>query len=257
MTITDFRFVFIEQVGKAMRKIGLVQFALLMVVACSGCSTGPTFFERKDPYSHHEPGSDAWWAEKAALPPGVRQTTYKGKQWPARPRSNMEKQQFSHTYYSEHYWPLPYVCQDRAYVHAAMEQQTALGWQEDTTLFNRHFEPETQQLTRAGQRHLDYILHVVPPERRAVYIQSTYDPAVDSMRTEAVNAAMAEYNASGNPVDVAVRDCQELSRPAKEISRINQLYYSSIPAPRLKGSGGGSSTGAAAGGGAAAAPSSN
>ncbi len=61
----------------------------------------------------------------------------------------MEPQQFSHTYYSEHYWPLPYVCQDRAYVHAAMEQQTALGWQEDTTLFDRHFDPETQHLNRA------------------------------------------------------------------------------------------------------------
>ncbi len=226
-----------------MRKIGLLQFGLLLLVTCSGCMTGPTLFERDDPRSRHEPGSDGWWAEKAALPPGVRQKYKKGKIWPVSPRSTQEPQQFSHTYHSAHYWPLPYVCQDRQYFHATMEQQVSLGWREETTLYDRHFESNSQQLNRAGQLHLDYLLHVIPPERRAVFIQSTYDSAMDVMRTEAVHAAIAQSSAADAGINVEVRDCQQLSRPAAEVERINTRYMSTFPAPRLgsvsSGSGGG------------------
>ena len=230
-----------------MKKLA-VPFALLMAGALQGCSAGPQFFGHKDPTSCQEPGSDAWWAEKAALPPGVRQKYKKGKIWPARPRTNLPPQQFSHTYYSEHYWPLPYVCQDREAVAVLMETQTALGWQEETTLYDRHFDPNDQTLTRSGELHLQYILHVVPPERRAVYIQSTYDSALDVMRTDTVNLAMAKCSQNAGEVLVTIRDCQQIGRPAAEVQAINEMYMSTIPAPRLGsasaaagGAGGGSS----------------
>ena len=233
-----------------MRKISL-PFALLLAGALQGCSAGPQWFGRGDPNSCHEPGSDAWWAEKAALPPGVRQKCKKGKVWPARPRSNQEPQQWSHTYYDQHYWPLPYVCQDRAAVGAFMETQVALGWQEETTLYNRHFDPTTQQLTRAGELHLEHIVHHVPVDRRAIYIQSTYDAGLDNLRTEAVNTMVARCSTSGNTVQVTVRECQENSRPAAELESISSQYNASTPSPRLSsagGSGGGSSSGSGSGG---------
>ncbi len=215
-----------------MKKLA-VPFALLFAGALQGCSAGPQFFGQKDPTSSHEPGSEAWWSEKAALPPGIRQTYKKGKIWPARPRSNQPPQQFTHTYYSQHYWPLPYVCQDREAVANFMDTQTTLGWQEETTLYDRHFEPNTHQLTRSGELHLEYILHVVPTERRSVFIQSTYDPALDGMRTESVTAFMSRLPGSVNEVSVATRDCQQVGRPASEVQQINTMYNSSIPAPRL------------------------
>ncbi|MFN9721213.1 MAG: hypothetical protein ACK58L_21150 [Planctomycetota bacterium] len=222
-----------------MRKMSL-PFALLLAGALQGCSAGPTWFGHRDPNSCHEPGSDAWWAEKATLPSGVRQKCKKGKVWPARPRSNQEPQQWSHTYYDQHYWPLPYVCQDRAAVSSFMETQIALGWQEETTLFNHHFESNTQQLTRAGELHLERILHHVPEERRAVYIQSSYDAGLDNLRTEVVNTYMARTSTGGKPVTVAVRECQEFGRPASEVENINSLYNASTPSPRLGSAGGGS-----------------
>jgi hypothetical protein len=226
-----------------MRKLTL-PLTLLVAGALQGCSAGPQFFGHKDPNSCHEPGSDAWWAEKAALPPGVRQQCKKGKVWPARPRSNQEPQQFSHTYYAEHYWPLPYVCQDRESVRVLMETQTSLGWQEETTLYERHFDPITQQLTRAGELHLEYILHVVPPERRAVYIQSTYDVALDGMRSESVNNVMNRIHHGAGDIAVTVRDCQQIGRPAAEVQQINTMYNSTMPSPRL----GSASSGGASGG---------
>jgi len=234
-----------------MRKLTL-PFALLVAGAIQGCSAGPQFFGHKDPNSCHEPGSDAWWAEKAALPPGVRQQCKKGKVWPARPRSNQEPQQFSHTFYAQHYWPLPYVCQDRESVHVLMETQTALGWQEETTLYDRHFDPISQQLTRAGELHLQYILHVVPPERRAVYIQSTYDVELDGMRGESVNNVLSRISQGGGDILVAIRDCQQIGRPAAEVQQINSMYNSTTPSPRLgaasSGGGAGVSGGASSGG---------
>lgn len=231
-----------------MRKLAL-PFALLVAGAIQGCTAGPQFFGHRDPTSCHEPGSDGWWAEKAMLPPGVRQQYKKGKVWPARPRSNQEPQQFSHTFYSEHYWPLPYVCQDRESVGVFMETQTALGWQEETTLYDRHFDAMTQQLTRAGELHLEYILHVVPPERRTVFIQSSYDPALDGVRTESVNEVMNRIGRGSCDVPVTVRECQQVGRPAAEVQQINSMYNASTPAPRLgSASSGGTSGGAATGG---------
>jgi len=218
-----------------MRKLTL-PFALLIAGAIQGCATGPHFFQHTDPTSCHEPGSDEWWAEKALRLPGERQRCHKGKIWPARPRSPEPEQQLKHIYHSEHYWPLPYVCQDRAAVYSMIEMQTALGWQEETTLYDRHFDPITNQLTRAGELHLDRIVRVIPPERRAVYVQSTLDPVLDDVRMETVNAAVASRS-SGNCVAVSLRDCQELSRAASEVKSINEMYNSSIPSPRLSSAG--------------------
>ena len=117
-----------------MRMIGPCCLALGLMTLVTGCMTG-ALHRKTDAYSSAEPGSSQWWAEKAALPPGVRSNCKKGKVWPARPRSTGDKQQFSHTFHSAHYWPLPYVCQDREYVHNVMELQMNEGWQQETTLY--------------------------------------------------------------------------------------------------------------------------
>jgi hypothetical protein len=218
-----------------MRKLTL-PFALVIAGAIQGCATGPQFFGHSDPNSCYEPGSDEWWAEKAQRLPGEQQRCKKGKIWPARPRSPEPEQQFKHIYHSEHYWPLPYVCQDRAAVYSMIDMQTALGWQEETTLYDRHFDPQTNLLTRAGELHLERILHIVPPERRAVHVQSTYDPGLDSARMEIVSAAAASM-CNGNTVPISLRECQELSRAASEVQAINTMYNSSIPSPRISSAG--------------------
>jgi len=212
--------------------------ALMLAGAIQGCATGPHLFERADKTSCHEPGSDEWWAEKAELPPGQRQTYKKGKIWPASPRSTLPPQQFSHVYHSQHYWPLPYACQDRQAVRDMMEMQVSLGWQEETTIYNRHFDPQTNSLTRAGASHLERIVYVVPQERRAVYVQSTHDAGMDAARMEIVNAAVASICNGNIDVPVTLRECQELSLAASELQQLNSMYNGSMPSPRLSPAGG-------------------
>ena len=183
-----------------------------VVVAASGCSTG-IFSSGHDERSRYESGSDSWWAEQGELPPGVRRSWYKGKVWPARPRSDAPPQQFTHTYYAQHYWPLPYTCHDRAAVRGLMETQASLGWQGETTLYNRHFDISTQKLTRAGELQLEYILRDVPLERRAVWVQSTFSDELDAVRLESVRTAMSQRMKSIEDVPLAVRECREFGRP--------------------------------------------
>ncbi len=227
-----------------MRKLAF-PLALLIAGAIQGCATGPQFFGHTDETSCYEPGSDEWWAEKALLPPGERQKCKKGKIWPARPRSTEPPQQFSHTYHSEHYWPLPYVCRDRQAVHDMMDMQVSLGWQEETTIYNRHFDLEANTLTRAGELHLQRIVYVSPPERRAVYVQSTHDAGMDAVRLEIVQAAVASICNGNMDVPITLRECQEYGRAASEVQTINSMYNGSIASPRLSSAGG---SGAAAAG---------
>jgi hypothetical protein len=237
-----------------MRTIGPCSVAFTMMTLLSGCMTGPSLIESTDPNSSQEPGSNQWWTEKALITPGVRRKGKKGKIWPAQARPSGEGQQFSHTFHAAHYWPLPYVCQDRQYVRDIMEVQKSNGWVEETTLYNRHFDNEEQILTRPGQLHLLRILEITPLRRRAVYIQSTRDPGIDNIRLTNVESAIAELTHGLETVTVSVRKGREYSRPASEVQIINDLYNSSIPSPRLGAVTGASASSAGAGAVPAATP---
>ncbi|MEZ6125496.1 MAG: hypothetical protein R3C49_20300 [Planctomycetaceae bacterium] len=221
-----------------MRNFGRCGIALLFAITSAGCATGPLGCLCQDKTSCQEPGSCEWWAEKALAPPGVRNRCYKGKNWPVRPRPSGPPQQFTHTYHSAHYWPLPYVCQDRDYVRDIVEVQRSNGWQQATTLFERHFEDD-QSLSTPGRLHLIDIMEVTPDAYRTVYIQSTYDPEIDNVRMASVQQAVLEMTGGAETIPVVLRQARDYKRPASEIKAINDMYIQSVPTPRLSGSGGG------------------
>ena len=229
----------------------LTASALLIgtVATMTGCMTGPHILRiSDDPYSCHEPGSDAWWAEKAALPPGVRQKVYKGKIWPARPRPNCDRQQFCHTFHSAHYWPLPYVCQDRAFVSGVWNDQIANGWIAETTIYDYHFDPDTNELTRPGRAHVRWILEVVPENRRMIFLQATPDSVLNQIRQENVRNAAMELAGNTAVPAIIVRTTRPLGRPAREVQEIRAKEIGSLPVPRLPGAAAGAAPNAGAGG---------
>lgn len=230
-----------------MRNSGYWIITALLAAGLSGCATGPVcFFGDEECETGYEPGSCEWWADRAHAPPGTRQRCHKGKMWPVRPRPTGERQQFTHAYHSEHYWPLPYVCQDRSYVRDIIGTQERLGWQEETTLYARHFE-EDGQLNVPGRLHLIDILEVTPTKYRTVYIQSTYDTEIDNVRTANVQQEISELTGGTETVSVLTRRGRDYSRPASEVKIINDLYNESAPSPRLGAGGGGGGGGGAVG----------
>lgn len=222
----------------ATRRFNLIAATFVLGLSLTGCSTGP--FASHDGCGP-EPGSPEWWSEQANSPPGVRSTCKKGKVWPARPRPTGERQQFSHTYHSAHYWPLPYVCQDRAYVQEIIGNQQSNGWQQATTLSTRFFDEE-HQLNGPGEAKLLNILEVTPIAYRTVYVQQTRDPGIDNIRLSQVQQRVIELTQGQENIPVELRRGRSYLRPASEVKIINDLYNSSIPSPRLGKSGGGGTT---------------
>lgn len=219
------------------RRRWLLSIAGVMLTA-AGCATGPSFLHCDEDECGPKPGSDEWWAQKASDPVGARQKLYKGKLWPPNPRPTGDKQQFSHTYHAAHYWPHPYVCQDRAYVRQLWAEQTAAGWLDATTFYDYHFEADTGALNRPGRKHLSWILKSVPDSRRMAFVQATSDPAISTNRLDSVrNEAIVMVGESGLP-PIIMRETETVGRPAIEVDAIRQGELATLPAPRVGSSGG-------------------
>ena len=226
----------------ATQKLSQIAATALLGLCLSGCSTG---IFATDDATGLEPGSPEWWSQQANSPPGVRSKCKKGKVWPARPRPTGPPQQFTHTYHSAHYWPLPYVCQDRAYVKEIIGNQQTNGWQQATTLTTRFFN-EDHQLNGPGEAKLLNILEVTPVAYRTVYVQQTHEAEIDNIRLNNVQQRLVQLTQGQDSIPVQLRRGRSYLRPASEVKIINDLYNSSIPTPRLGNSSGGGGAAATA-----------
>ncbi|MAT15340.1 MAG: hypothetical protein CMJ46_08735 [Planctomyces sp.] len=199
-----------------------------------GCEAGSSC-EVCDAGCEIEKGSPEWWAMQAESPVGSRQVYKKGKLWPPYPRPTGPKQQFSHKYHAAHYWPYPYVCQDRAYVRNVMALQEDNGWQRLTTLFDYHFDEHTNQLTHSGMEQLIWILEEAPEKRRhQIYVQKVVGQEANIARVEVVRTALIELaGAEASDICIELKAGRNYGRPALEIDTIRKAEISSMPEPRI------------------------
>lgn len=198
------------------------------------------------------PFSEEWYRQRADDPPGNRQVEKDGKLWPPYPRPVGRKQTFKHAFHSAHYWPYPYNCEDQAYVRSLLDQQTAAGWVNATTLHDYHFSPETQQLTDAGQAHLLYITSSVPVQYRTVYVSQGRTAETGQIRSAHVDEYLRGLSLDSLP-PVLTRRETFVGRPANEVDRLRTLELQAIPRPRLFTVGGSGGSGGAVSSGAASA----
>jgi len=165
-------------------------------------------------------GSDEWYELRASDPIGERQVYKFGKFWPTRPRPTGPKQLWVHKYHAQKYWPLPYVCGDRAAVRGVWQSQVDNGWQMATTLYDYHFNPETHALNSSGQQHLQWILQSAPAEQRQLYVQSVNDSVVNQARVSTVQLAAVNLAGADAIAPVALRVTHAVGRPAEEVGWI-------------------------------------
>ncbi|MEX0702934.1 MAG: hypothetical protein WD069_12640 [Planctomycetales bacterium] len=186
---------------------------------------------------HGEPPkrwSDEWYALRACDPVSARQVEHCGKQWPPYPRPCGEKPEFSHIYHAAHYWPYPYVCDDRAYVRSVLALQEQNGWTEATTLYEYHFDADTQQVNQPGRLHLRWILQNPRPEYRLIYVQTADTPDVTQARLDSARAAAIELAGEANLPPIMPRVTDPLGRPAREIDLIQRAIFDTVPQPRIQ-----------------------
>jgi hypothetical protein len=194
--------------------------------------------------------SEFWYPECDSLP-GSRAKCHSGKQWPLEPRLVAPSEPCIHRYHTQHYWPDPYRWQDRTSVRAHWAMQATAGWTTNTTLYDQHFDPETQELNEAGRTHLKWILVYAPPHRRCPYVQSADTQEMNQARLASVQAVATAMVGPNCPA-IALRVCQPYGGSAQEVDLVRRSYLESIPVPRVSYTPQmGSSTGAPNSGGAA------
>ncbi|MFN0195414.1 MAG: hypothetical protein ACKVT0_01610 [Planctomycetaceae bacterium] len=174
------------------------------------------------------------WEEKASLPVGARQRHKYGKDWPPKPRPTERQQPLIHRYHNAHYWPLPYVCDDRAYVRNLTELQVASGWVTATTLYDYHFDKTSQELNRAGEIQLRWILENTPVQYRFTFVQNAGDALVNQRRVDSVQMQTGLMLGAEQAPPVMLRVTSPLSRPASEVVHIQRADMESMPAPRIQ-----------------------
>ena len=156
-----------------------------------------------------------------------------GKQWPPYPRPVGPEQPCCHIYHAEHYWPWPYMCTDRQVVLDMTRTQEANGWLCETTLYDYHFNAETNELTVPGKLQLKWILENVPASYRTVWVQQAEDPAVSQQRMTNVRTVAARLVSQPNLPTIAFRPATAPGRPAIEVDSIRRKELESIPNPRI------------------------
>ena len=165
-------------------------------------------------------GTEEWYAMHADDPVGERQVYRFGKMWPPHPRPVGPSQLCVHKYHTQKYWPYPYVCSDRAAVRGVWQSQVDNGWQMATTLYEYHFNQETNALNEAGQKQLLWILQSAPAEQRQLSVQSLNDPVANQMRVASVQTAAANLAGADAVPPVTLRVTHAAGRSAEEVNWI-------------------------------------
>ncbi len=193
--------------------------AALAAVACLSAGTlqaGWPFTADEGPRR----GTEEWYAMHASDPVGERQIFKYGKVWPMHPRPTGPKQLWIHKYHTQKYWPLPYICADRDAVRGVWRAQVDNGWQMATTLYDYHFNVDSNTLNKSGQQHLQWILQSAPAESRQLYVQSVNDANVNQIRIASVQQAAVNLAGPDAIMPVALRVTPAAGRPAEEVSWI-------------------------------------
>jgi len=174
-----------------------------------------------------------WYARRALDPVGSRQRYVKGKMWPPYPRPEGLSMIPAHRFHTAHYWPYPYVCQDRASVREFVSAQEDAGWVNQTTLYEYHFDKDTQLLNRSGTLHLKWILRAAPAKRRILYVQTADASQATDLRMTSVRGITEELVGLENLPPVIPRVTAPIGRSALEIDGIQRSDMSSQPVPRI------------------------
>lgn len=200
-----------------------------MAASSPACADWPFFSSSDGPHW----GTKEYYEMHASDPPGTRQVYKFGKLWPPQPRPVGPQQTCVHKYYHTHYWPHPYNCQDRDAVASFVNMQVSNGWLEQTTLYDYHFDPVTNELNSSGRVHLNWILTHVPTEHQQVNISTSREPARNLARTANVQREIAQAAGANPGLQVVTRLADPVGRPAAEVQSIFTNAQENMPLPIL------------------------
>lgn len=168
---------------------------------------------------------------RAGEPIGQRQRYHHGKFWPPYPRPLGKPLPWIHRFHATHYWPFPYTGLDQADVNLVADLQVMNGWQCQTTFYDYHFDPLTDNLNSTGLSHLKWLLAHVPVQHRQAFLASSADPSVNDRRLASIQESVVQLVGNTQSLPVALRVTTPVGRPAHEIDAIFRQRIENMDSP--------------------------
>ena len=136
-------------------------------------------------------------------------------------------------YRRNHYWPHPFIEPDRMHIRAPFEVMTANGWRRQNMLGSHHFDPNTSELTKAGEIKVRWILTQVHPHRRTIFIERGTNRTITNARVDAVEQTAMTILPAGALPDVRDTHLVYEGRPGANVTSTMRRFQQSQPAPVL------------------------
>lgn len=216
--------------GRAVNCRKCLILALASIVLAPSMSRGGWPFTADGPRK----GTREYYEMRACEPVGERQDYKAGKVWPPVPRVAGDPLPWIHRYHAAHYWPHPYNEMDRMSVHGIVHAHVTTGWQAACTLYDYHFDLESQSLNSAGRAHLQWILVNVPADHRQAFIASSDNADLNAQRLAQVESAVSGMIGQDHSMPIVLRMATPHGRPASEVDAIFDGRMESMLAPAIE-----------------------
>ena len=99
-------------------------------------------------------------------------------------------------------WPRQFVPAARRPVLETYAVMVNNGWRRQNLLGDYHFDPKTNELTRAGEMKVQWILTQAPAHRRSVFVQRASNQSETATRIAAVQGYSSQMSPHVGPVSV-------------------------------------------------------
>jgi hypothetical protein len=145
-------------------------------------------------------------------------------------------------------WPEPFQSADRQLQRQSFLIMENNGWKLENTIGKFLFDAETQQLNRAGELKVKFIVTQAVMHRRAVFVLRGDTAEETAARLESVQLAISRLIPEGPLPPVELTDTEPEGTSGEQIDAVTRAFNASVPAPRLPaaeatGPSGGGSTG--------------
>jgi hypothetical protein len=130
-------------------------------------------------------------------------------------------------------WPRQFIPAARRPVHETYAAMVNNGWRRQNLLGDYHFDPETNELTNAGEMKVQWILSQAPIHRRDIYVQRATTGHKTATRIAAVQGFGSQMNPAVGPVNVNDTHIVAEGHSASSVDNMFIGFHANQPPPVL------------------------